>query len=378
MMLMVDMGNSTIKWACLEDEYLSLQQRILYQNDTLDQAWNTLDVPSDVWISNVAGPQKADVLSQWIKSHWGLQATFVETSDYACGVKNAYEIPKQLGVDRWLALIGAHQLENGSLCVVDCGTAITLDVLFANGHHQGGLIMPGLTSMHQALLKNTYALDKTLYKPNEQTFLAHNTQTGIRLGTQYAVIGLLEYVINTCEKKQLKLIVTGGSIPAFESLLHIPYRYIPELVLQGLKAVAIDFQKKNDRFNFMTDKMPTIVIVDDSATSVALYQFSIEPLPVNLICFKASEEALSYLQEHQPDLLLLDIIMPGMDGLTLLKQLRNLPHQKETKVIMVTSKDYAQDRSVAKQFGAIDFLIKPLGSEKVRKVICKYVNVKST
>ncbi len=128
----------------------------------------------------------------------------------------------------------------------------------------------------------------------------------------------------------------------------------------------------------MTDKMPTIVIVDDSATSVSLYQFSIEPLAVNLICFKSSEEALSYLQEHQPDLLLLDILMPGMDGLTLLKQLRTFPHQKETPVIMVTSKNYPQDRAVAKQQGAVDFLIKPLGSEKVRDIICKYVDVKQS
>lgn len=125
----------------------------------------------------------------------------------------------------------------------------------------------------------------------------------------------------------------------------------------------------------MTDKMPTIVVVDDSATSISVYQFSIEPLAVNFIGFKSASEALPYLQKHQPDLLFLDIIMPGMDGLNLLKELRNLAHQKDTPVIMITSKDYAQDRQVAKQLGAIDFLIKPLRFKEIREIVCKYVNV---
>jgi CheY-like chemotaxis protein len=126
----------------------------------------------------------------------------------------------------------------------------------------------------------------------------------------------------------------------------------------------------------MTDKMPTIVVVDDSVTSISLYEFSIEPLQVNFIGFKSSEEALPYLQEHQPDLLFLDIIMPGMDGLSLLRHLRTLAHQKDTRVIMVTSKDYAQDRQVAKQLGTEAFLVKPLKFKEIREIVCKYVDVK--
>jgi len=100
----------------------------------------------------------------------------------------------------------------------------------------------------------------------------------------------------------------------------------------------------------MTDKMPTIVVVDDSVTSISLYEFSI--------------------------LLFLDIIMPGMDGLSLLRHLRTLAHQKDTRVIMVTSKDYAQDRQVAKQLGTEAFLVKPLKFKEIREIVCKYVDVK--
>lgn len=278
MMLMVDMGNSALKWANLEQGRLSPQQRIPHQANNLEklltQAWRTLDMPSQgVWVSNVAGPQKAETLSHWVKTLWGLKPTFVKTSRYECGVKNGYENPEQLGVDRWLALIGAHLMEKGMLCIVDCGTAITLDVLSANGHHQGGLIMPGVTTMQIALKSDTYALahshpekffyddtlrglpnfeslaqkfsgqpaiNKTFHQHHDNSFLAHNTHTGMTLGTLYAVIGLLEYVIKTLEKQgnQIILILTGGSVPVLESFLPRPYRHIPDLVLQGLKAVV--------------------------------------------------------------------------------------------------------------------------------------------
>ncbi|MCV6637820.1 response regulator [Candidatus Albibeggiatoa sp. nov. NOAA] len=125
----------------------------------------------------------------------------------------------------------------------------------------------------------------------------------------------------------------------------------------------------------MTDKVPTVVVVDDSATSISLYQFSVEPLAVNFIGFKSPAEAYPYLQEHQPDLLFLDIIMPGMDGLTFLRRLRTLPHQKETRVIMVTSKDYAQDRSIAKELGALDFVIKPLRFKEIRSLVCTHTDI---
>lgn len=258
MILLIDMGNSSIKWATLEQSQLSSQQRIPYHKDNLDnlltQAWSALSVPSQgVWISNVAGPQKAEILAHWLKTHWGLMPTFLKTSHYECGVKNGYDNPKQLGVDRWLALIGAHHLEKGRLCVVDCGTAVTIDVLSANGHHQGGLIIPGVTTMYKALLTDTYALAhlNNLHQREEKSLLAHDTHTGITLGTLYAVIGLLEHIINTLEMPEnpLKLILTGGTTPALESFLQIPYRHIPDIVLRGIVAVVNQSNLVNKNIN---------------------------------------------------------------------------------------------------------------------------------
>jgi type III pantothenate kinase len=245
MMLLVDIGNSSIKWATLELGALSSQQRIWYQNanfeEMLEKAWGQLESVEGIWVSNVAGPQKAEILAHWIKDHFGRVPTFVKTSHAEGGIKNGYQNPEQLGVDRWLALIGAYALKKDKLCVVDCGTAITLDVLSANGQHLGGLIIPGVATMHKALKNNTYALDfpvnKMLPFHEKQPLLAHDTQTGIALGTSYAVIGFVEYVINTFENQgdKLKICLTGGGTSTLEPFLQRgSYQYIPDLVLQGL------------------------------------------------------------------------------------------------------------------------------------------------
>ncbi len=124
----------------------------------------------------------------------------------------------------------------------------------------------------------------------------------------------------------------------------------------------------------MTNIIPTVVVVDDSATANSLYQMSASDLAVELRTFQSADQAIEHLTQNQPDLMFLDIVMPEKDGITLLKELRAIPIHSDTPVIMVTSKDYAQDRVVAKELGALEFLIKPLRSREIRELICKYTD----
>ncbi len=120
-----------------------------------------------------------------------------------------------------------------------------------------------------------------------------------------------------------------------------------------------------------------LVVIDDSPSSILLYKVSTEKLPINVTSFNLSAEAFNYLKKHKPDLIILDIIMPGMDGLTLLKKLRDLPIHKMTPVIIMTSKDYFQDRSIAKQLGVVDFIIKPLRFHEINQLLRKYITIKT-
>ena len=106
----------------------------------------------------------------------------------------------------------------------------------------------------------------------------------------------------------------------------------------------------------------------------ALFGRSMEELALDLISFGSAEAAMEYLTDNKPSLLFLDIIMPDKDGLTFLSELRKLPLHRDTAVIMITSKDYAQDRTVANELGALDFIIKPMPMRAITDIITNYIN----
>lgn len=124
----------------------------------------------------------------------------------------------------------------------------------------------------------------------------------------------------------------------------------------------------------MSDSKQTVVVVDDNATVRTLFERSIENLALDLITYDSAKASMEYLNENKPDLLFLDIIMPDKDGLTFLQELRKLPLHRDTSVIMITSKDYAQDRTVANELGALEFITKPMPMRAITDIILKYIN----
>ena len=73
--------------------------------------------------------------------------------------------------------------------------------------------------------------------------------------------------------------------------------------------------------------------------------------------------------------MLMDLAMTGRDGLGWLREMRSLSGHENTPVVVVTSKDYAQDRILAKELGALDYLVKPLKSQEIRELICRHGNI---
>lgn len=128
----------------------------------------------------------------------------------------------------------------------------------------------------------------------------------------------------------------------------------------------------------MTDNSPTIVVVDDSPSVKALFERGTIDCKIELVVFRSADNAWTYLETISPALLFLNIKMPGKDGLTFLKELRHLPLHKETSVIMISSKDYAQDRSVAEKLGALEFITKPMPIQVITDVIHKYIQATKT
>jgi len=126
----------------------------------------------------------------------------------------------------------------------------------------------------------------------------------------------------------------------------------------------------------MSLKKPTIVIVDDSLSVRVFFERATATLDVDVEMFASATDALEYLETNKPDLLFLDIIMPEKDGLTFLQELRHLPLHEDTPTVVISSKDYAQDRVAAKELGVVEFLAKPMSTKAIEALIVRYTSPK--
>jgi type III pantothenate kinase len=246
--LLVDIGNSRIKWASLikgKLEHAGSAARAGEDNFAAehDQHWRKIKKPRAVVVSNVAGAACAEALAAWTAERWQVQPRFVVAERKAFGVTNAYSKPERLGVDRWAALIAARRRFKGPVCVIDAGTAVTLDVLTEQGSHQGGLIIPGLEMMRHALLERTRDIQPATEAPasGDISLLARDTRDGVNGGTLYALVAVIDRVVadvRTELGKDLTRVITGGDAETLLPLLAGTYHHHPELVLEGLAVIA--------------------------------------------------------------------------------------------------------------------------------------------
>lgn len=119
----------------------------------------------------------------------------------------------------------------------------------------------------------------------------------------------------------------------------------------------------------MDDRRFSFYIVDDDKVSVRLLSRFLEPFCRAIYSSTSSLAALEDIPRKRPDCVILDMMMPGLDGLELLKRLRALPGLEKLKIIMVTGKSYEFDRQRAIGFGADGYIIKPVDAENFPKNI---------
>jgi type III pantothenate kinase len=245
MILLLDIGNSSIKWCWLDGGQLCDAGKVLHADaeltSVLDEAWRDLPQPGAVWVSNVAGSELAGALEQWLQQHWGLLPQYVSSSEARGEVRNAYGEPGRLGVDRWLALLAAYEISKQAVCIIDCGTAITVDVLAGSGQHLGGLIVPGLGMMRDALYAGTEGVQEVVAESPTGGLLARDTAGAVEGGSLYAVVAFIDRVCADMKKEldePMTCLLTGGDASEILPLLNAEVEHEPLLVLQGLALIV--------------------------------------------------------------------------------------------------------------------------------------------
>lgn len=123
----------------------------------------------------------------------------------------------------------------------------------------------------------------------------------------------------------------------------------------------------------MHNAKPTIVLVDDSAAIRAQFEQVAQEAGVELHAYESADASLAYLRDQRPALLVVNVMMPNRDGYSLLRELRALPLHADTPTLMISSKDYHQDRAAARELGVLEFVPKPISKKALRALIDTYL-----
>jgi type III pantothenate kinase len=247
-MMLLDVGNSSVKWATERDGVMGGGGRFYYRDagfsGSASRVWGGLPAPLVLAVACVAGAGLEREISEWAERVWDVTPCFIRVARQAAGVTNAYRKPDALGVDRWAAIVAAHHGTENPVCVIDCGTAITLDVVDAAGIHQGGLIAPGLDMMRASLVRETAAVGPLPADAGgPQSLLARNTADGVNSGVMFMAGALIDRVVGEAAAsygRNLEAVITGGDAERIRPLLHHPLRYDRDLVLKGVALLARD------------------------------------------------------------------------------------------------------------------------------------------
>jgi len=241
--LLIDIGNTNLKWSLLQAGRLSPATAKTHRGITGDllaaQCWSEIQPPDAIYLANVAGADLESGLTGWMRRQWGKTPQVIRSVAQARGVTNGYFDPAQLGVDRWLTLLAVRRQEKGAVCIVDCGTAITVDLLGSDGGHHGGMILPGLDLMRESLLHQT-RIPRVTHVPVD-TLFARDTASAVASAAVNSAAALIERTVHQAAvlcSEPPQLILTGSDAGQVAARLDIPCRIDHDLVMKGLVAIA--------------------------------------------------------------------------------------------------------------------------------------------
>jgi len=242
--LAIDIGNTRLKWA----QYASPQPGAALLahgaafletiDDLAESEWQSLAPPSSVLGCVVAGEGVKRRVEEQLEL-WDVEPRWVVSSREACGVVNGYDHPNRLGVDRWVAMIGARHrvLAAGParpVLVVMVGTAVTVDAVDAAGRFLGGLILPGFGLMLRALEMGTAGLKAPT---GEAVDFPTNTSDALMSGGADALAGAVERMYRKLRGRtgaEPALIMTGGAAVKLAPITELPFETIDTLIFEGL------------------------------------------------------------------------------------------------------------------------------------------------
>lgn len=241
MILELDCGNTLIKWRLLSDGLAKAGVGGVVESD---QALVSVIREQRVSLRacrlvSVRSDEETAQLVSLLEAAFAIECRAAEPAVMLAGVRNGYEQYQRLGLDRWLAVVGAYQLSRKASLVIDLGTAVTVDFVTADGAHLGGFICPGLPLMRTQLQTHTR---RTRYDSDEAARALEGllpgraTAEAVERGCLLMLRGFVSSQVQMAAEvlgAEFDVFLTGG-----DALLVVDVipgaRVVPDLVFIGL------------------------------------------------------------------------------------------------------------------------------------------------
>ena len=251
MLLVIDVGNTNITLGIFEENNMKASFRLttntartsdeygLVLCDLLKTRNLRIEEITSVTIASVV-PKLMHSLASGIIKYLGITPLIVGIGTKT-GIKIGAVNPKEIGADRVVDAVAAYEIYGGPVLVIDFGTAITYDLITADGSIIAAVTCPGLRISANALWNETAKLPEIeIAMPN--TILAKDTVTSMQAGLVFGCIGQTEYIVRKMLQEagidKCKVIATGGLGKIIADATDVIEVYDPNLTLKGLKIIS--------------------------------------------------------------------------------------------------------------------------------------------
>lgn len=239
--LLVDAGNTRLKWRLERGVELVDRGTLVYADvHNWLEDWVVAGEPGSIWVGSVADASVDRNITVWANANGFESPAFVQVERERLGLRVGYRDTSRLGVDRYLAMLGARAKNRGAFCVCDVGTALTLDAVDARGMHRGGLIAPGPVTMVKSILTGTARIRDASDDIDGGPF-ARDTGDAVAGGARYACAALVDRFVEeaaTAFGGDVTLIIAGGDRGRVTPHLRTLYKEAPDIVFDGLRGLA--------------------------------------------------------------------------------------------------------------------------------------------
>lgn len=249
MLLAIDAGNTNVVFALVDGREIKTRWRIatdprrtgdeyaVWLHQLLElEGYGKADVTAAI-IGTVV-PRATHNLQVLASKYFDVEALIAGEGKAAWPIALDVDEPQNVGADRALNVMAAHEKYQGDLIVIDFGTATTFDVVDYSGAYKGGIIAPGINLSLDALVNAAAKLPRIAIEvPEEKTVIGRTTDSQMLIGIYWGYVAMMEGLVARLKReigRPVKVIATGGLATLFDKQTDLFDAVEPDLTIQGL------------------------------------------------------------------------------------------------------------------------------------------------